>query len=204
MSQIAVFLDRDGTINEEMGYINHLDRFVLLPRTTKAIRLFNKLGLKVIVVTNQAGLAKGYFDEELLNQVHHKMERLLAKGGAHLDGIYYCPHHPEAVQEEYRKNCDCRKPNIGLIKWAAQEHGVDPRRSYMVGDKIEDVEFGKRAGAKGIMVLTGYGRGQWEHKRHTWTIQPDYVAEDLYDAAQWIARDLRALNSGTRVGFVNS
>lgn len=197
MSEVAVFLDRDGTINEEMGYINHLDRFVLLPRAAEAIRLLNDLGLKVIVVTNQAGVAKGYFDEDLLAQVHHKMERLLAESGAHVDGIYYCPHHPEAVREEYRRNCECRKPNTGLIERAVREHGIDPRRSYMVGDKIEDVEFGKRVGAKGIMVLTGYDRGQWEHKHHAWSIQPDYLAEDLYQAARWIAQDLKAPNSGT-------
>lgn len=195
MSQVAVFLDRDGTINKEVGYINHLDRFELIPRIAEAIRLLNGLGLKVIVVTNQAGLAKGYFDEGLLARVHRKMEHALAEKGAWVDGIYYCPHHPEAVREEYRKNCDCRKPKTGLVERIAREHDLDLKRSYIVGDKIEDVEFGQRVGAKGIMVLTGYGKGQWEHQRHAWSVQPDFLAEDLYEAAKWIAHDLRLSSS---------
>ncbi len=122
----AVFLDRDGTINEQMGYINHSCRFILLPGAAEAIRRLNEAELPVIVITNQSGLARGYFPEELLTEVHEKMNRLLALEGAHVDGIYICPHHPEAKEVQFRITCDCRKPRPGLVLRAAAELGLDP------------------------------------------------------------------------------
>ena len=156
----AVFIDRDGTINEEMGYINHVDRFTLLPRTAKAIRLINANGLKAVVVTNQSGVARGMFPETLVGAIHRRMEDLLRADGAHIDGIYYCPHHPDFGTPEYRKRCHCRKPATGMIERACSELGIDPKRSYMIGDRIIDVEFGHKIGTKGILVLTGYGKGE--------------------------------------------
>jgi D-glycero-D-manno-heptose 1,7-bisphosphate phosphatase len=182
----AVFLDRDGTINEEMGYINHIDRFALLPRTTEAIRLINASGFKAVVVTNQSGVARGMFPESLVAEVHRKMEDLLRAGRAHIDGIYYCPHHPDFGPPEYRKRCSCRKPATGLIERACNELNIDPTRSYMVGDRIMDVEFGHKIGAKGILVLTGYGKGELTYCNGQWRREPDFIAEDLYDAVQWI------------------
>jgi len=182
----AVFLDRDGTINEEMGYINHIDRFALLPRTAEAIRLINASGLKAVVVTNQSGVARGMFPESLVGEVHRKMEDLLRAGRAYIDGIYYCPHHPDFGPPEYRKPCSCRKPATGLIERACNELNIDPTRSYMVGDRIMDVEFGHKIGAKGILVLTGYGKGELMHCNDQWRREPDLIAKDLYDAVRWI------------------
>jgi D-glycero-D-manno-heptose 1,7-bisphosphate phosphatase len=185
----AVFLDRDGTINEEVGYVNHLDRFRLLPRTGEAIRLLNQNEIKVIVVTNQSGVARGYFPESLVHLIHWRMEDHLRKEGAHLDGIYYCPHHPDAGEPPYRQKCRCRKPETGLIEEAVKDLGIDCSKSYMIGDRGADVEFGRRIGAKTILVLTGYGKGEWEYFRDQWKSKPDYVAQDLFEAVQWLLNE---------------
>lgn len=182
----AVFLDRDGTINEQMGYINHLSRFHLLPGVGGAIRSLNECGLPVVVVTNQSGLARGYFPESLLDAVHEEMHRLLALEGAHLDGLYVCPHHPEAKEERYRLACSCRKPKTGLLEQAAAEMGLDLHRSYVVGDRWSDLRCGAAAGATTILVLTGYGRGDACYIGPGQAVQPDFVAEDLQEAVQWI------------------
>ena len=182
----AVFLDRDGTINEQMGYVNHLSRFQLLPGVARAIRSLNEAGLPVVVVTNQSGLARGYFPESLLEAVHAEMYRLLAEEGARLDGLYVCPHHPEAKEERFRLDCDCRKPRTGLLERAAAELGLDLGRSYMVGDRWSDLRCGAAVGATTVLVLTGYGRGDAAYVGPGQTVQPDHVAEDLEAAARWI------------------
>ena len=182
----AVFLDRDGTINEEMGYINHVDRFHLLPRTAKAIRLINSHGLKAVVVTNQSGVARGMFPESLLGEVHRRMEDMLRTDKAHIDGIYYCPHHPDFGPSKYRKHCNCRKPATGMIESACNDLGIDPKKSYMIGDRINDVEFARKIGAKGILVLTGYGKGELTYCDGQWREEPNFIARDLYDAVRWI------------------
>ncbi len=182
----AVFLDRDGTINEEVGYVNHLDRFYLLPRVGEAIHLLNRHRFKVVVVTNQSGVARGYFPESLIHQVHQKMMDHLKNQGAYLDGIYYCPHHPDVGEPPYRQQCHCRKPETGLIERAVQDLAIDCSKSYVIGDRGADVEFGRRIGSKSILVLTGYGKGEWEYFKGHWKSQPDFVAEDLYEAVQWI------------------
>jgi len=184
MKQIAVFLDRDGTVNEEMGYINHLSRFVLLPRTAEAIKRFNDAGIKVVVVTNQSGAARGYFPPSLVEEVHTHLRNLLAAQGARLDGLYTCLHGPE-------DGCACRKPKPGLILQAVRELNVDLSRSYVVGDRYKDIQTGANAGVKGIFVLTGYGRGEYKHFGRTWEAQPAHVAGDLLDAAEWIINDLK-------------
>ncbi|MDT8317981.1 MAG: HAD family hydrolase [bacterium] len=184
--EIAVFIDRDGTISEEIGYVNHPDRYSLLPGSAEAIKLINDMGLKAVVVTNQAGVARGYFPEWMIKKVHDRLEELLEENGARLDAIYYCPHHPTAGEAPYRADCDCRKPRTGMIDAAAMDMNIDVNNSYMIGDKITDVEFGHRVGAKGIFVKTGYGKGELELFGHTWTTRPDYIAEDLLDAVQWI------------------
>lgn len=182
----AVLLDRDGTINEQMGYVNHLSRFHLLPGAARAIRGLNEAGLAVVVVTNQSGLARGYFPESLLEAVHAEMYRLLAQEGARLDGLYVCPHHPEAKEERFRLDCDCRKPRTGLLERAAAELGLDLGRSYMVGDRWSDLRCGAAVGATTVLVLTGYGRGDAAYVGPGQTVQPDHVAEDLEAAARWI------------------
>jgi len=185
-SNRAVFLDRDGTINEEMGYINHVDRFQLLPRTARAIRLINTNGLKAVVVTNQSGVARGMFPESLVGEVHRRMEDFLRADGAHIDGIYYCPHHPDFGPPKYRRRCNCRKPATGMIERACNDLGIDPKRSYMVGDRFIDVEFARKIGTKGILVLTGYGKGELTYCDGKWREKPDFIARDIYDAARWI------------------
>ena len=186
----AVFLDRDGTINEQMGYINHIDRFHLLDGVTDAIRRLNIAGIPVVVVTNQSGLARGYFPESLLEEVHRKMELLLALDNAHVDGIYVCPHHLEAKEAKFRVDCDCRKPKKGLFVRAARELGLDLARSYVVGDRWSDLKAAASFGARGILVLTGYGRGDYEYIGPQQQIQPHYVAENLQEAVDWILADL--------------
>ena len=186
----AVFLDRDGTINEQMGYINHITRFVMLPRAAAGIRLLNEQGIAVVVVSNQSGLARGYFPESLIGEVQAKMNRALAEAGAHVDGIYVCPHHPEAKEERFRLACDCRKPKPGLFLQAAADLGLDLARSYVVGDRWSDLKAAAAVQAKGILVLTGYGRGDYEYLGPSQPVQPIYVAEDLYAAVQWIVQDM--------------
>jgi len=182
----AVFLDRDGTINEQMGYINHLSRFHLLPGVGPAIRQLNEHGLPVVVATNQSGLARGYFPESLLEAVHAQMRRLLALDGARIDGLYVCPHHPEAKEERFRLACACRKPKTGLLEQAAVEMGLDLQRSYVVGDRWSDLRCGAAVGATTILVLTGYGRGDACYIGPGQAVQPAWVAEDLAAAVRWI------------------
>ncbi|HVO83529.1 MAG TPA: HAD family hydrolase [Syntrophobacteria bacterium] len=185
----AVFLDRDGTINEEMGYINHLDRFVLLHGVAAAVRSINASGLKAVVVTNQSGVARGYFPAAFIDPVHEKMRRLFSGEGAFLDGIYICPHGPPPREGE--AGCDCRKPRPGLLLRAARELNLDLARSYVVGDRFQDVEMAGRAGARAVLVLTGYGKGELEFVGPTSPVKPDFVAADLPQAVESILADLR-------------
>jgi len=189
----AVFIDRDGTLTEEVGYINHPKRLRLLPRSADAVSLLNQAGMKAILVTNQSGIARGYFTEEVLHATHAELLSQLKAEGASLDGLYVCMHHPTEGERPYRQACDCRKPSPGLLRRAASELGLDLGRSYAVGDKISDVMAGHRAGARGVLVLTGYGLGEWEYRRSEWPDSPDYVAEDLLDAAHWILKNRHAV-----------
>lgn len=192
MGDAAVFLDRDGTLNVEAGYLNHVDRLQLIDCAAEAVALLRKHGLKTVVVTNQAGVARGYFPEELLPKLHAKLQQLLKEQDTELDAIYYCPHHPDVGDPPYRQDCDCRKPKLGMIRRAEAELSIDVHRSYMVGDKISDVVFGKKAGCKSILLLTGYGKGELEYHRDNLDGEPDHIAEDILDAARWIVNDLEA------------
>ena len=189
--QPAVFLDRDGTINEQMGYINHIDRFQMLPEAAKAIKKLNDADIPAVVVTNQSGLARGYFPAELLDDVHEKMKNALAAEGAHVDGIYICPHHPEAKEEKYRKACTCRKPKIGLFEQAATDLDIDLQKSYVVGDRWSDLKAAVKCKAVPVLVLTGYGRGDYEYIGPRQEVKPAFVADNLKDAVEWILADLK-------------
>jgi len=182
----GVFLDRDGTVCEEVGYVNHLSRCALLPRSAEAIRRLNEAGVPVAIVTNQAGVARGYFKEDLVLEVHERVRELLAAGGARVEGIYYCAHHPTAGEPPYRAECECRKPKPGLLLRAAAEIGIDLPRSFLVGDSSRDVGAAAAAGVTPVLVLTGYGRGEWEHQRERFRTTPAFVAADLLDAVRWI------------------
>lgn len=182
----AVFIDRDGTISEEVGYINHPSRFRVFPYAAAAIKHLNDAGWLAIVVTNQAGVARGYFSEDMIQTVHAEMTKELENGGARLDAVYYCAHHPSVGEPPYRFDCDCRKPKPGLISRAARDFDIDLAGSWMVGDRYSDVELARNAGVQSMFVLSGYGRGEWEHQRSSWTKQPDLVAENLLEAVRVI------------------
>jgi len=175
----AVFLDRDGTISEEMGYMNHLTRFHVFPFSAAAIKRLNDAGWPVIVVTNQSGHSRGFFPEEMIHRVHDKMITDLAAGGARLDGIYYCPHQKS-------DGCDCRKPLLGMLERAAHEHNLSLAGSWVVSDRYEDLTIAPAITGCSILVLTGYGRGEFEWNRSTWARQPDFVVENLAVAVDTI------------------
>ena len=182
----AAFIDRDGTLTEEVGYVNHPRRLRLLPRSAEAIRRLNAASIPAVVVTNQAGVARGYFSEEVLSQVNAALVAQLKEAGAHLDGLYVCAHHPDEGTPPFRASCDCRKPEPGLVHRASAELGLDPARSIVAGDKPSDLELAARVGARGVLVLTGYGLGEWEYRRDRFAVAPDHVAQDLLDAVDWM------------------
>jgi D-glycero-D-manno-heptose 1,7-bisphosphate phosphatase len=156
----AVFLDRDGTINEEKDYLHRIEDFEFIPGASEAIRRLKKAGFLVIVVTNQSGVARGYYTLDDVKILHRYMLRELEAAGASVDGIYVCPHHPVEGVGEYLRECDCRKGRPGMLLRAAEEHGIDLSRSFMIGDKAADVEAGEAAGCLPLLVLTGYGRAE--------------------------------------------
>lgn len=186
MSLPAVFIDRDGTINEQMGYINHSDRFILLPGVAEAIALLNQNNFLSIVVSNQSGVARDYFPLELVHEVNRKMETLLRERGAVIDGIFFCPHHPRAELEAYRLDCDCRKPKTGLIERACRQFEIDLSRSFVIGDRHSDIEMGHRLNLRGILVETGYGQGEKKYILPKKERQPDHIARNLQEAVRWI------------------
>jgi D-glycero-D-manno-heptose 1,7-bisphosphate phosphatase len=174
----AVFLDRDGTINEEVEYLHDPRELHLLPGAPVAIRLLNEAGVPVILVTNQAGIGRGYYSEVAMQKTNRELDGRLAAHSARLDAIYYCPHHPE-------DGCDCRKPQPGMLTQAAEEQHIDLQRSFVVGDKVSDLEAGWRVGCRPVLVLTGYGVEAREAFREH-AFQPEYIAENLLQAVQWI------------------
>lgn len=186
MKRRAVFMDRDGTISEEVGYVNHPTRYRVFPYAAEAVRLLNEQGWLAVLVTNQAGVARGYFTEEMIGTVHNSLQTELERGGARLDAIYYCAHHPSVGEPPYRFDCDCRKPKPGLIKRAAGDFEIELDESWMIGDRYSDIELARNAGVRACFVLSGYGRGEWEYQRTAWRHQPDMVAEDLLEAVRKI------------------
>lgn len=186
MKRPAVFMDRDGTVNEQMGYINHIRRFVILPGSGEAIRRLNEHGFLAIIVSNQSGVARGYFPIELVYEVHDHMKMLLKREGAVLDKIFFCPHYPGGKIPEYSRLCDCRKPRTGLIEQACRQFAIDMPNSYLIGDRCTDMELAFRSGLKGILVKTGYGLGDLKYVLPDHPYQPFHVAEDLLDAVRWI------------------
>jgi D-glycero-D-manno-heptose 1,7-bisphosphate phosphatase len=188
MKRRAVFMDRDGTISEEVGYVNHPSRYRVFPYSAEAVRLLNEAGWLAILVTNQAGVARGYFTEDLIGSVHGVLKGELEKHGAHLDAIYYCAHHPSVGEAPYRFDCDCRKPKPGLSTRAAADFDIDLKNSWMVGDRYSDVELARNASVHAAFVLSGYGRGELEYQRSLWKHEPDLVAEDLLEAVRNIIK----------------
>jgi D-glycero-D-manno-heptose 1,7-bisphosphate phosphatase len=185
----AVFLDRDGTINEEVGYLTDIGMLRLIPGAGVAIKRLNQAGFKVVVVTNQAGVARGYFTESLVKEAHIRLEQLLLELGARLDGIYYCPHHPIEGNSPFTMECDCRKPGTGLIDRAARDMNIDIRNSYVVGDKWSDVELGQRAGSRTVLVKSGFSPDDPGNRRQPQVMDPDFTAHNLSEAVAWIMQE---------------
>jgi D-glycero-D-manno-heptose 1,7-bisphosphate phosphatase len=184
----AVFLDRDGTLIEEVGYLDRPSRVHLYPWAGDAIRALNRAGIRVVMVTNQSGIARGFFDEAMVQAIHARIGELLARGGAHLDAYYYCPHHPDGKVAEYARACECRKPGRALVDRAIQEFGIDPHRSFAVGDRWFDVALARTVGARGVLVRTGYGAQEAEQP--TDGLKPDAVVDNLAGAVSWILGSL--------------
>ncbi|MEW6324596.1 MAG: D-glycero-beta-D-manno-heptose 1,7-bisphosphate 7-phosphatase, partial [Nitrospirota bacterium] len=179
----AVFVDRDGTLNRDVGYLNDPDRLELMPGADGAVRALNEAGLRVIVVTNQSGVARGVITESQLQAIHDRLRARLRPAGATLDAIVYCPHHPD-------DRCGCRKPGGGLIEQARAQFPIDCARSYVIGDKLADIQLARRIGAKAVLVRSGHGQRTLD----AWPAEeagPDHVAEDVADAARWVVRHWR-------------
>ncbi|MFQ5630978.1 MAG: D-glycero-beta-D-manno-heptose 1,7-bisphosphate 7-phosphatase [bacterium] len=181
----AVFLDRDGTVNEEINYLGTIEQFKFIAGAVNAIRLLNQAGLKTIVITNQAGVARGYYDENRVRQIHDFMEEELRSKGARLDGVFYCPHHPTAGLGEYKIDCHCRKPKPGMVEQAAADLHIDLRKSYVIGDKMSDLQAGLAVGCRTILVRTGYGEKMVKELMEK-DFQPDHIANDILAAVRWI------------------
>ena len=187
----AVFLDRDGTLIEERNYLDRLDLIAPLPGVAGALTRLRDAGFALVLVTNQAGVARGYFDESFVRAAHEHLAALFARDGIVLDGYYYCPHHPEGVVEAYRRPCRCRKPAPGMVEEAARDLDLDVARSFVIGDKWLDVELAKNAGARGILVRTGYGADiEAEPPRG---LQPFAIVDTLADAADVIVAGAQIL-----------
>jgi D,D-heptose 1,7-bisphosphate phosphatase len=186
---IAVFLDRDGVINEEVGYLDNLDKLKIIPGAYEAIKLINKSGMKAVVITNQAGVAKGLFTEDFVRETNYHLQKILREQEAYINNFYYCPHHPTEGEEPYRRICDCRKPAPGMLVQAARDLNIDLTKSYLVGDRFNDMEAATKAGVKGILVKTGYASellqddGPDKAKPEN---KPDFIAADILDAVRWI------------------
>jgi D-glycero-D-manno-heptose 1,7-bisphosphate phosphatase len=182
----ALFLDRDGTLIEEVGYLDRVERVELYPWSIDAIRALNRAGLRLVLVSNQSGVARGFFTESVVEEVHQRIATLLERGGAFIDAYYYCPHHPDGKVVEFAGVCDCRKPSRGLVDRAARELGIDPERSFTVGDRWLDVALARSIGGRGILVRTGYGAR--EEQRPQAGLAADAVVNNLIEAAGWILR----------------
>jgi D-glycero-D-manno-heptose 1,7-bisphosphate phosphatase len=182
----AVLLDRDGVINEEVNYLHAPEQLRLIPGAASVIQRLNRLQIPVIVITNQAGVARGYFPESQIAVVHAALRQRLAADGAHIDRFYYCPHHPTEGVPPYRIDCTCRKPKPGMLLQAAQDFDLDLSRSYFIGDNLSDMQAGASAGCHTILVQTGYGARLWAEWPEA--AQPEHVAADLLSAVDWILR----------------
>ncbi len=191
----AIFLDRDGTLIEETGYLHRPEDIRICPTAVEAVEKINQNGVPAIVITNQSAIARGLMGEEDLQHLHRVLEDTFREKGAHIDAFYYCPHHPEAGKGAYTQTCSCRKPEPGLFLRAARELQLDLSTSHMIGDTLRDVEAGHRAGCQSILIKTGQGQDELlllgkEDSSNSASSnplqQPEYVAENILEAVNWI------------------
>jgi D-glycero-D-manno-heptose 1,7-bisphosphate phosphatase len=184
-----VFFDRDGTLIEEVGYLSRPDRVRWYPYAIDALCVLHRAGYAIVLVTNQAGVARGFFDEEVVRAAHRDMASAVALAGGRIDGAYYCPHHPDGTSPEYARACECRKPGAGMVRQAASELALDLARSWVVGDRWIDVQIAQQVGARGILVRTGYG--ETEAACPPEGVKAAAVVPHVFDAASWILRSER-------------
>jgi D-glycero-D-manno-heptose 1,7-bisphosphate phosphatase len=184
----AVFLDRDGTLVEEVGFLDSLDKLALYPWTVDTVRALNRAGLAIVVITNQSGIARGILTEAFVDQTHRRIDERLSAGAARIDAYYYCPHHPQGKIEPYVQACDCRKPRCGMIERASRELGLDPSRSFVVGDTWLDVGAARAAGARSILVRTRTGTRDAlaPLPAPPAGLEADAIVDNLAAAASWI------------------
>jgi len=181
MKNKAVFIDRDGTINLDVHYLDNPDKFEMYLGVQIGVKKLQENGFKIIVITNQSGIARGYFTEEQLSGIHERMKQEFETFDVTLDGIYYCPHHPD-------DKCNCRKPHTGLFEKAIQEHNIDVEKSYVLGDKILDIGAGKKIGVKTVLIPEPHVRQEFLSQKNEWKYHPDYIADDFKDAVEWILK----------------
>jgi len=186
----AVFFDRDGTLNEEVDFLTEPGQLRLIAGAGPAVRAVNQSGLAACVISNQSGIARGLISEADLGPIHDAFRLQLGASGARIDRIYYCPHHPTQGIDPYRVDCECRKPRPGMLHRAARELGLDLPRSYVIGDRIVDVQAARSAGARGILVMTGYGMTALEECRAQGVV-PDYIAPSVREAVEFVLKDYR-------------
>lgn len=180
----AVFLDRDGTINKEADNLRDVRQLKIFPGIPRAIRILNSLGYLVIVATNQPVVARGWITEKKLKEIHTVLVKRLAREGAKINAIYYCPHHPNANVKKYRIKCKCRKPNIGMVMRAKKDFNVDLKKSFMIGDTMPDIVMGKRAKLKTILVKTGAAK----RNDRGYSAKPDFILKNLLEAVKIVKR----------------
>jgi D,D-heptose 1,7-bisphosphate phosphatase len=178
----AIFLDRDGTIVVDVGYMNNPSQIEFIPGSIDALKKINASGYKAVVITNQAGVARGLLTEDMLQTIDKTLHKHILSGGAHLDALYYCPHHAEHGHYPYKQACECRKPHPGLLKKAERDLKIDLAQSFMIGDRTSDIEAGKRVGTKTVLILNDANRGEEKNLKE----QPDHIAKNLLEAVNWI------------------
>ena len=194
-NDIAVFFDRDGTLNVEAGYIKILDNLVLAENAAEAIKKLNDNNILSILVTNQTGPARDYYPESHVLDLNNRLESLLKKTGAYLDKMYYCPHLATGVVEKYSFDCNCRKPKTGLIDQALKDFPqIDIKKSYVVGDKATDIELAHNANCKGVLLTTGYGQQVLDGTYQSLNYKPAYITNNVLDAVNWIIKDMKTCN----------
>jgi len=191
MKRKAVFLDRDGTINRDVGYPSSYRAIDIYPYSFEAVKKIKEAGLLAVIITIQSGIGRGIIKEKSLHDIHTKLNSAFERHGVSFDGIYYCPHYVFSKTEKFRKKCACRKPNPGMGKQAAEDLNIDTSLSYMIGDKVADLLFGININAAPILVLTGYGQ-ESQKKLKEKGIQPAFVAINLLEAAEWIIKKEKA------------
>ncbi|MBN1273688.1 MAG: HAD family hydrolase [Candidatus Aminicenantes bacterium] len=185
MKKIAVFLDRDGNINEDVGYPNSYDKIKIYPYSFEAVRKINHAGLLAVIVTNQSGIGRGLIEEKNLLDIHNKMKKEFELNNAHIDGVYFCPHFTSSPDPRYRADCDCAKPNPGMALKAAADLNINLKGSYVVGDKVSDIAFGYNIQARPVLVLTGYGKDSLPQLQKT-DMPPAHISQNLLEAVEWI------------------